>query len=184
MNFDPQNLSSNASNTGTNAAEATLRLIATLPAPQGLEERVIAGMQSAPRPARVLYWPGTVSSRGALVQRGWIRGGWMRGAAAAAIVFAVAGGGWGIYTRVQPSQPGKMLVMPRSGVPGGFSGAGAIRTPETLHGPVVVPLAAAGSSGAKTRKKTSSQSAHAQLHTIQPAAQGSTTTEPDASAAH
>ena len=39
----------------------------------------------------------------------------MRGAAAAAIVFVVAGGGWGIYTRVQPSQPAKVMVMPRAG---------------------------------------------------------------------
>jgi hypothetical protein len=104
----------------------------------------------------------------------------MRGAAAAAIVFAVAGGGWSIYTRVQPSQPGKVIVMPRSGSPGGFSGAGAIRTPETLHGPVVVPPATAKPNDAKTKTKAASRSVHAPLST----AQGSTTTQPEASAAH
>ena len=62
----------------------------------------------------------------------------MRGAAAAAVVFVVAGGGWGIYTRVQPSQPAKVIVMPpRAGAGGGFSSAGAMRTPQTLNGPLV-----------------------------------------------
>jgi hypothetical protein len=175
MNSNPQNISSNASSTGANAAEATLQMLARLPAPLGLEDRVLAGMQAAPRPGHVLNWPRTMSSRGA-----WVRAGWMRGAAAAAIVFAVAGGGWGIYTRVQPSQPSKVLVIPRRGALGGFSGAGAIRTPETLHGPVVVPPATAKSSGAKTRRKTSSRSVHAPLST----AQRSATTEPEASAVH
>ena len=36
----------------------------------------------------------------------------MRTAAAAAIVFVVAGGGWGVYTRVQQGQPARMIVMP------------------------------------------------------------------------
>jgi hypothetical protein len=66
----------------------------------------------------------------------------MRGAAAAAIVFVVAGGGWGIYSRVQPTPSARVIVMPvRTGVAGGFSNAGAMRTPQTLKGPVVVPLA-------------------------------------------
>jgi hypothetical protein len=62
----------------------------------------------------------------------------MRGAAAAAIVFVVAGGGWGIYSRVQPSPAAKVIVMPaRSGAASGFSNAGAMRTPQTLNGPVL-----------------------------------------------
>jgi hypothetical protein len=109
------------------SAEATLRLIANLPAPEGLEDRVIAGVKTAPRTARVLHWP----------SRLYPTGSWMRGAAAAAIVFVVAGGGWGIYTRVQPSQTTKVIVMPRAGTGGSFSNAGAMRTPQTVNGPVV-----------------------------------------------
>jgi hypothetical protein len=61
----------------------------------------------------------------------------MRTAAAAAIVFVVAGGGWGVYMRVeQQNQPPKVIVMPaRIPGAGGFSGAGAMRTPLTLPGP-------------------------------------------------
>jgi hypothetical protein len=63
---------------------------------------------------------------------------WMRGAAAAAIVFVVAGGGWGVYSRVQKPQAAKVITMPvRGSAPGGFSNAGAMRTPNTLNGPVV-----------------------------------------------
>jgi hypothetical protein len=113
---------------GSDSAEATLRLIARLPAPQGLEDRVNAGLKSAPRTGRILHWPAVLRPTGS----------WMRGAAAAAIVFVVAGGGWGIYTRVQPSQPARVIVMPsRAGAGGGFSSAGAMRKPETLNGPVV-----------------------------------------------
>jgi hypothetical protein len=60
----------------------------------------------------------------------------MRSAAAAAIVFVIAGGGWGVYMRVEQNQPAKVIVMPaRMPVAGGFGGAGAIRTPQTLPGP-------------------------------------------------
>ena len=110
------------------SAEATLRLIASLPAPDGLEDRVMAGLKSAPRSARVLHWPSMLQPAG----------GWMRGAAAAAIVFVVAGGGWGVYKRVQPTQPARVLVMPpRTGATAGFSNAGAMRTPQTINGPVL-----------------------------------------------
>lgn len=109
------------------SAEDTLRLIAQLSAPKGLEDRVLAGLESAPRRGRLLQWPSMLHSGS----------GWMRGAAAAAIVFVVAGGGWGIYTRVQPPQTTKVIVMPRAGAGGGFSNAGAMRTPQTLDGPVL-----------------------------------------------
>jgi hypothetical protein len=67
----------------------------------------------------------------------------MRTAAAAAIVFVIAGGGWGVYTRVEQNQPAKVIVMaPRVVTPGGFSGAGAMRTPDTLPGPRLVRPAA------------------------------------------
>jgi hypothetical protein len=63
---------------------------------------------------------------------------WVRAAAAAAIVFVVVGGGWGVYSRVQPGPAGKVIVMPqRMPSSGGFSGAGAIRTPQTIPGPKV-----------------------------------------------
>jgi hypothetical protein len=62
----------------------------------------------------------------------------MRSAAAAAIVFVVVGGGWGVYSRVQQPQAAKVITMPaRVAAPGGFSNAGAMRTPNTLNGPVV-----------------------------------------------
>jgi hypothetical protein len=112
-----------------------LHLIAQLPAPRGLEDRVIAGLNTAPRKGRLLQWPEMLRPGSS----------WMRSAAAAAIVFVVAGGGWGIYTRVQPAQTTKVIVMPRAGAGGGFSSAGAMRTPQTLDGPVlaepVTPLA-------------------------------------------
>ena len=67
----------------------------------------------------------------------------MRTAAAAAIVFVVAGGGWGVYTRVEQGQPAKVILMPsRMPVSGGLSGAGAVRTPQTLPGPTVLQPAA------------------------------------------
>ncbi len=113
--------------------EDTLRLMATLPAPAGLEDRLCAGLSAAPRRARVLGWPGGLHTNS----------GWMRGAAAAAIVFVVAGGGWGIYRSAPKLQAARTIVMPpRVSAPGGFSNAGAMRTPNTLNGPVVVPAPA------------------------------------------
>src|ERR1700734_3194717 len=116
-------------------AEVTLRLIANLPAPQGLEDRVHAGLRSAPRDAKVLPWPARFP----------VSAEWMRTAAAAAIVCVVAGGGYGIYSRVQPAQPGHGIAGPRRAAPGGFSEGGAVRRPLTLQGPVVLthPAAAA-----------------------------------------
>lgn len=113
------------SNDAVSAAEVTLRLIARLPAPDGLEERVHAGLRAAPRRARVLAWPASMT------------GEWMRAAAAAAIVCVVAGGGWGIYLRVQPGQIVPGMGGPRLAVPGGFTEGGAVRRPQTLVGPMV-----------------------------------------------
>jgi hypothetical protein len=129
--------------------EDTLRLIARLPAPDGLEERVQAGVRAkalaAPRKGRVLEWPAALRPGSE----------WMRGAAAAAIVFVVVGGGWGVYSRVQPPQPARVIVMPpRMGAPGGFSGANAIRTPNTLKGPLVPHAAAAPAAQAGTGTQT------------------------------
>jgi len=110
-------------------ADETLRIIAALPAPAGLEDRVQQALSKAPARARILSWP---LSRGR-----WAQSGIARGAAAAAIVFVVVGGGWGVYSRVRPYQAPRVIVMPHVAVPGGFSSAGAMRTPQTLNRPVL-----------------------------------------------
>ncbi len=125
----------------SSSAEETLRLIASLPAPAGIEERVYAALRVVPdrdpqqealvpeigHRGRVLAWPS--ASR--------MQSHWMRTAAAAAIVFVVVGGGWGVYSRVQHGQPTRIILMPRIPSVGGFSGAGAMRMPETVPGPVL-----------------------------------------------
>jgi hypothetical protein len=133
MNSQAQNESDSGAGPVVRGAEACLKLIAALPAPDGLVERVQAGLMAAPKRARILEWPAPLRRES----------GWMRTAAAAAIVFVVAGGGWGVYTRVQP-QANKVVVLPAHvGGAGGFSSAGAMRTPQTLQGPVLAhPLVA------------------------------------------
>jgi hypothetical protein len=137
MNDPTQKNLLNNSGSGSGDFEETLRLIAHLPAPEGLAERVEAGVlarrHSAGRGGRILHWPAAFGAGSE----------WMRSAAAAAIVFVVVGGGWGVYTRVQKNQPARVIMMPRVAAPGGFSGAGATRTPNTLNGPVLAnPLTA------------------------------------------
>jgi len=109
--------------------DATLRVIAELPAPEGLEDRVKAALRKAPagHVAKMLEWPA----------RSWTQSAWVRGAAAAAIVAVVAGGSWGVYARVQPRQT--PLVIPHVGGSGGFASANAVRTPKTLDAPTVTP---------------------------------------------
>jgi hypothetical protein len=66
----------------------------------------------------------------------------MRAAAAAAIVLAVAGGGWGVFSHIQIAPVPSALVEPQlpSGA-GRFSTAGAMHVPQTVKGPVVaVPV--------------------------------------------
>ena len=75
-------------------AEKTLRLVASLPAPEGLADRVQEELRTAPR-GRLLQWPT------ALLAGAWMTSPALRGAAAAAIVCIVAGGGWRIYSHVQ-----------------------------------------------------------------------------------
>ena len=110
--------------------EETLRLIASLSVPEGLEDRIQAGLRAAPKPAtaRILAWPTALRLENA----------WLRTAAAAAIVAVVVGGGWLVSSRVQPAQPAQAITIPQhAGSQGGFSSAGAMRTPQTLNGPVV-----------------------------------------------
>jgi len=146
----------NPSSFGPESAEETLRIVASLPAPQGLEYRIHAALGSAPRRARVLPWPTALKPQS----------NWMRTAAAAAIVFVVAGGGWGVYRRVEQNRPAKVIVLPpRIGASGGFSAAGAVRTPQTISGPAAPqvsqvrdgkkPTAKAGAKAAQKSSVTS-----------------------------
>jgi hypothetical protein len=108
--------------------EDTLRLIAGLAAPEGLEGRVREALRTAPRHGRVLAWPFTLRTDAK----------WVRATAAAAIVMIVAGGGWSVYSHIQPWQQAKAPVAPaRVGTMSGFSGASAVRSPQTLQPPVV-----------------------------------------------
>ncbi len=149
------------------SAEETLRLIASLPAPAGLEDRVRAALRAAPNRGRAggeERWQARKAGVAGVARRGRVlawpaalrhESNWMRTAAAAAIVFVVVGGGWGVYTRVEQNQPAKVIVMPsRMPVPAGFSGAGAVRTPQTLPGPAVTqkPLKAKSAQPKAARK--------------------------------
>jgi hypothetical protein len=116
---------SNSFGRAAHDAEATLRLIATLPTPVGLEKRVIARVRSAPRSGRVLSWPGLVNPTE----------NWFRTAAAAAIVFVVIGGGWEVNSRVQSIS--SVAAPPSTGAAGAFSNAGAVRVPQSLPAPVI-----------------------------------------------
>lgn len=113
-------------NDGALAAEETLRMIAVLPAPDGLEERMKAGLRSAPPRTKVISWPNSLGAS------------WTRGAAAAAIVLVVAGGGWGVYSHIQVAPVPAAAVEPQmpNGA-GAFSTAGAKHVPQTVEGPVV-----------------------------------------------
>lgn len=138
------NSSAKAARDGENA-EATLRLIASLPAPNGLESRVITGLRSAPLSRPIISWPAMLKPSES----------WFRAAAAAAIVFVIAGGGWGIYTHVQS---GPTVIAPlRVNPSGGFGNAGAIRTPQTVPAPVVAQPAPAKPADAKPPKKVRSK---------------------------
>lgn len=110
------------------SADETLRLIASLPAPDGLSDRIHAALRTAPRNAVVLRWPVAISSHSSF----------LRGAAAAAIVCVVAGGGWRIYSHVPAQTSPQIIQMPQSGsLSGGFGSAGARHVPDTLNGPVL-----------------------------------------------
>jgi hypothetical protein len=161
-------------------AEETLRLIANLPAPDGLEDRVHAALNAMPRRSRVVAWPRALRAES----------GWMRSAAAAAIVFVVAGGGWGVYTRVESTQmeqnqPAKVIVMPtRMPSTGGLSGAGAMRPPLTLPGPAAPQPVKISREASPARAKAGKKpvaSRKATSHSGHSAATGAPMAEPAAS---
>lgn len=130
-------------------AEETLRVIARLPAPERLVDRVQAGLQAAPR--RRLWF--RLSPLGF---EGWMQSGAMRGLAAACIVVLVVGGGWQMYVRVQPPTPMAVTVPARIGNQGGFSSAGAMRRPDTVNGPVLTHQVRKPVSPANTNAPTAS----------------------------
>jgi hypothetical protein len=79
----------------------------------------------------------------------------MRSAAAAAIVSVVVGGGWGVYSRIPHAQQARSVILaPRGPAQGGFATAGAMRTPQTLNGPVVAHPAAQPAEGQTPGKST------------------------------
>jgi hypothetical protein len=128
MNHSGENSKTGASGPGD--FEETLRLIARLSTPEGLDERVQARLRAAPAAggARILAWPTALRLDSA----------WMRSAAAAAIVAVVVGGCFGVYSRVESIQPARAVTVPlHFYTQGGFSSAGAMRTPRTLNGPMV-----------------------------------------------
>ncbi len=167
MNVTPENSSLGRGGADSSIRmEDTLRLLAHVPVPDGLEERIHTALERRPRHSQVLEWP-------AALEPGTISGGsqWMRAAAAAAIVFAVAGGGWGVYLHVQ-HPAGRMTVTPMVqpvAAPGGFSSAGAMRTPQAVKGPVVAQRL--NPDKAAKRKKTAHSAVPAEA--LQPAAAGS-----------
>jgi hypothetical protein len=151
--MNPLNKTAFGSSAASNVAQAeeTLRIIARLPAPAGLEDRLHVALKCAPQTANLLSWPAGGDSG-----RGWTQSNLARRAAAAAIVFVVAGGGWGVYSRVNPAQAPRVIMMPRVGSGGGFSTSNAIRTPQTLTGPVllhpVAPVQAESHPGSTSAK--------------------------------
>ncbi len=166
--MNPSNQSVFAPHTASSsgAAEETLRLVARLDAPQGLEDRIKTGLRTAPRNGNVLPWHAVLHSR-----RGWMHNAMMRGAAAAAIVFAVAGGGWGVYTRLQTAQAPKAIILPpRLSAPGGFSSAGAMRTPQTLDRPVLTHKVTTAQPKPRSTAKTLESAAPRSLHPGTPSA--------------
>jgi hypothetical protein len=138
-----------AGSDAVNAAEVTLRLIARLPVPQGLENRIHTRLRAAPRRAPVLAWPLPLA------------GEWMRAAAAAAIVCVVAGGGWGIFLRVHPGQAAHGISGPSLAAPGGFTEGGAVRRPQTLDGPAVAATPATNTAAKPKARPRSSLTAPA-----------------------
>jgi hypothetical protein len=170
---------------GMGEFEETLRLIASLSVPEGLEERVQAGLHAetstVSRRARILRWP--VMPR---VENAWMQN-LARAAAAAAIVAVVVGGGWGISSRFQPAQPSSAVAVPPRSAgqnghtgQGGFSSAGAMRTPQTLNGPIIEhPVVA---HPATVAPETAKPAAKTPTRHVKPAAAKKVVTQPVAPA--
>jgi hypothetical protein len=162
---------SNSVSQVTHDADATLRLIAGLPTPDGLENRVIAGLRSAPRSGRMISWPRLINPTE----------NWLRSAAAAAIVFVIIGGGWGVYSHVQTTSA--IAAPPSTGAAGAFSNAGAVRVPQTVPAPVVLQPAPVQPAVAEPAKKLPSKIAPAAHRNAKNAAASNHSAHPPASIA-
>jgi hypothetical protein len=147
---------------GIAAAEETLRQIARLPAPQGLEDRLYMHLKAALlREPRRWEWLSFHD-----LNLDWLHGSALRAAAAVAIAAIVAGGGWGVAARIQPAAlQGSVQPAPLS-TPG-FSSAGAIRTPQTLTGPVVETPATPAAKPGKTGKTKQHQKSVVKMEAAQ-----------------
>ena len=134
-------------------ADATLRLVAKLPAPDGLAERVRGGLRGAHASRRVLSWPAEREPASE-----W-RSYWMRGTAAAAIVCVVAGGALRIGQISSRTALGNGGNAAAAAAPvrvrpaGGFSSANAVHVPDTLNGPVLKHKAQGKDAGQGTNAK-------------------------------
>lgn len=123
--------------------DKTLHLLAQTPVPEGFKDRLHVALRKAaaeePQRGRLLAWPklGAAEAWSAQPQGLGVR--WMRLAAAVLIAAAVFASGWGVAWHQQASNaaaaPKAPLVRPLPA--GGFSSAGAMRTPQTLQAPVV-----------------------------------------------
>jgi hypothetical protein len=134
-------------------AEETLRLVAELPPPEELTDRVHARLQAAQiAPSRRGFWSY------------WLPAQRFQFAAAAALALAVAGSTWAVYRQhpqpgpaAQTSHPASPSAASSSQPAGGFGTAGTVRVPPTLN-PIKVPPAphrkpGAGHAAAKTAPK-------------------------------
>lgn len=119
----------NATELNTTEFEQTLKLVAELPAPERLAERVKAEL-SAPARGRLLAWPVQGSQRTL----------WLRAAIAAGLLVAVAAGGVTAYRWVAPASTAHSAPA-RPAAQQNFSTAGAMRTPHTVNGPAALPEA-------------------------------------------
>jgi hypothetical protein len=116
-------------------AEETLRLLAELPPPAHLTDRVHRRLAlEKAKPARRSFWSL------------WLPARRLQYAAAAILVVAVAGSTWSVYrghpqTGMKPGAHTQAApVLPPAASAGGFGSAGAERVPPTLN-PIKVPPA-------------------------------------------
>ena len=118
--------------------DESLRLLSQVELPAGLEDRLRAGLRLAvtePGSARILSWPTKTGKR---VVRSMA---WRRAAAAIFLAAAILGCAWSVLwqqkSRSASIQQNHPMVRPLPA--GGFSNAGAMRTPKTLDGPIANP---------------------------------------------
>lgn len=171
--MNPTNRNTFARDPNSPSYEETLRLLARITPPPGLEERVQDRLHAAAASgsARVFSWPAMLRFGSHSMTPAW-----MRAAAAAAIVTVIVGGSWGVYSHLQISPTARVVINPpRVPAQGSFSNAGAMRTPQTLNGPLLAPPAAVAppaakqTTGAQQRNKAVSPAIHSSLLPARPA---------------